>query len=543
MILLPIILTTGLILFDINSRGLLQFGWGPDTAKFVRTLLGFGGSLLAGVLIGVIVSWSVKHKPEKALHRYLPLIIPTGYALIFAVLALLFAGKDFTSGWWGAFYFKNPLYILTVAGLTITGYPFLIPGFELLGYAGFGLGVLIQSRLAGFRKQVGKDHSVSDQSATGQAESEKTASERPGAEKSLRSWPAGFAVVLLLALFISYESARDPLREGIVAIRYGESMIANELTEYDLRNIAPFKADNGLARLDRPAALQFSDLKEMPRLDGATAAYPVYGAFVEAVYTGLGEHYRETVDQNSKEFYSAFVDSDVYPYNIIKCSKTSLAYQRLISKETDIIFVAEPSSSQLADVRRQGDEFVLTPIASEAFVLFTNIYNPVDSLTAQQIRQIYTGEITNWREVGGPSKSILAYQRPEDSGSQTIMQNEVMNGLTMMEPSSTTYASGMGDIIKRVAEYKNARNSLGYSFMYYSSAMIKNNQIKYLAVDGVKPTASTVKDRTYPYTVPVYAVTLKSNNSQENIQRLLQWILSSEGQKLIEQTGYIPLQP
>lgn len=357
----------------------------------------------------------------------------------------------------------------------------------------------------------------------------------------MHSWPAGFAVVLLLALFISYVSARDQLREGVVAILYGESMIASELTEYDLRNIAPFKEDNGLAKLERPAALQFSDLKEMPRLDGATAAYPVYGAFVEAVYTGLGEHYRKTVDQNSKEFFSAFVDSDVYPYNIVKCSKAELAYQRLIKKETDVIFVAEPSAAQLADVRSQGEEFVLTPIASEAFVFFTNINNPVDSLTAKQIRQIYSGEITNWHKVGGPYKSILAYQRPENSGSQTIMQKKVMNGLTMMEPSATTYASGMGEIIKRVAQYKNARNSLGYSFMYYSSAMIKNNQIKYLAVDGVKPTAATVKDRTYPYTVPVYAVTLKSNNNQENIQGLLNWILSAEGQKLIEETGYIPL--
>lgn len=59
--------------------------------------------------------------------------------------------------------------------------------------------------------------------------------------------------------------------------------------------------------------------------------------------------------------------------------------------------------------------------------------------------------------------------------------------------------------------------------------------------NSLLPMAATVKDRTYPYTVPVYAVTLKSNNNQENIQGLLNWILSAEGQKLIEETGYIPL--
>lgn len=527
-IILPVILTFGLIVFGMSMEGLNRLGWGQDTAKFVRTLIGLTGSLLTGTVSGALFSWGYKPKPEKPLHRYLPVLAPVLYALIFALPALISAGQDFTSAWWNVYYFKNPMYLLLALVLALTGYSFLFPGYELMGYAGFALGMLLQERLAHTRVKAGEK------------------SQPPSKIRQvLCNWPTAFTATIILALITSAAAAGNQLREGMIEIRYGETNIANDLTEYDLLKIAPFKADNGLARLERPAALQFTSLEEMPRLDGATAAYPVYAAFVEAVYSGLGDYYRVHADQEreSKDVYGAFVESEEYPYNIVKCSKTDRAYQRLINQETDLIFVAEPSAAQRMAIQAQGDDFSLTPIASEAFVFFTNIQNPVDGLTAEQIRGIYSGGITNWHQVGGPFRSILAYQRPENSGSQTIMHNKVMAGQEMTEPNATTVVSGMGGVIKQVAEYKNAKNSLGYSFMYYSSQMIKNNQIKYLAVDGVKPTATTVRDKSYPYTVPVYAVTLKSKAGQENIQRFQQWILSAEGQELIEQTGYIPLQP
>lgn len=278
----------------------------------------------------------------------------------------------------------------------------------------------------------------------------------------------------------------------------------------------------------------------MPRLDGATAVYPVYGAFVEAVYKGLGEYYVANKQNPEKDNYLAFVASENFPLNIVQCSKTDKAYERLIQGETDIIFVAEPSKAHIEAIKAKGDEFALTPVGSEAFVFFTNAENPVENLSMKQIQEIYTGKITHWKEVGGQNQRILPYQRPENSGSQTVMENKVMKDLKMVEQTKETVAGGMGDMINRVASYKNAKNSLGYSFMYYSSEMIKNNQIKYIAMDGVKPTPETVRNKTYPFTVPVYAVTLKSNQ-KENVSRFIQWVLSEEGQSLVKRTGYIPV--
>lgn len=91
-----------------------------------------------------------------------------------------------------------------------------------------------------------------------------------------------------------------------------------------------------------------------------------------------------------------------------------------------------------------------------------------------------------------------------------------------------------------MAGYKNARGAIGYSFMYYSSEMFINNKIKYIGVEGVKPSPGTVRDRTYPFTVPIYAVTLQSN-TDENVQKFLEWIVSEEGQTLVERTGYVSL--
>ncbi|MGF7186386.1 ABC-type phosphate transport system substrate-binding protein [Desulfitispora alkaliphila] len=171
----------------------------------------------------------------------------------------------------------------------------------------------------------------------------------------------------------------------------------------------------------------------------------------------MDEYYQANKNNHDKDIYTAFVASDEYPFNIIKCSKTGTAYERLINGETDIIFVAEPSSAHVEAIVAKGDKFVLTPLGSEAFVFFTNAENPVESLITKELQRIYSGKITNWRDVGGENRSILPYQRPENSGSQTIMQNWVMRDVEMQEPTQETYAGGMGQIISQVASYRNAK--------------------------------------------------------------------------------------
>lgn len=514
MILIPILFTLGLFgLFNIISRQTMSEKYGRDMGRFIYLCIAFFAPLVVGGIIGFIFSKRSKNKPSSLKERYLAPAIPIVYTLVFSTLIMIFSSDDFNSIWWGIYVFKNPVFFLFHFALYFGGFHYIAIVAELMGYTGFVLGIYLSDIFS------------------------KADAQNESPMKSKKK----YALVFIIPIVFSGIMTRDIINNGLTELRYGESTIGKDLNEYDLYRIAPFKENNGLAKLDKPASLQFTDFENMPRLDGATAAYPVYAAFVEAVYKGLGEYYEENKDSNEKDIYSAFVGSDDYPLNIVKCTKTGTAYERLINGETDIIFVAEPSKAHIEMIEAKGDEFVLTPIGSEAFVFFTNAKNPVGNLSIKQIQDIYSGKITNWKEVGGQNKSILPYQRPENSGSQTVMQNKVMKDISMLTPTEETHAGGMGEIISQVASYKNAKNSLGYSFMYYSSQMVKNNQIKHIAIDGIKPTPENIRNKTYPFTVPVYAVTLKSN-SNENVKKFIDWVLSEEGQSLVEKTGYTSIQ-
>jgi phosphate transport system substrate-binding protein len=513
MILLPILITGGSILasaFLSNLTSASQLG--SYERRLVYILISLLGPLLLGAITGYILSKGLKVKPTVPMQRYFPAFFPMILALVTAVIISISTGNDYNSGYWGLYTLKNPTFIFFNFVVAFSGNSFIIPIVEISGYCGFVIGFLLQEKV---NKTIRK-------------------------EKSARNLKVFFAALSLSFLVFSYFHTKNIIENGILELRYGNSTIAAELTEFDLLKIAPFKENNGLAKLEKEASLQFTDLAIMPRLDGATAAYPVYASFVQAVYKGLGDYYEANKNSSEKDIYSAFVDAESYPLNIVRCTKTNGAYERLINEETDIIFTAEPSSDQLEQIKAKGDEFVLTPIGSEAFVFFTNINNPVENLSIEQIQDIYSGKIANWKDVGGPNRSVLPYQRPQNSGSQTIMENKVMRDIKMMAPTKDTFASGMGGIINKVASYKNANNAIGYSFMYYSSSMIRNNQIKYIAVNDIMPTPETVRNKTYPFTVPVYAVTLKSNKNQ-NVAKMLNWILSEEGQGLIEKTGYVPI--
>ena len=504
MVAIPLVLTFCLFAFlsILNSPSLSNMG--EYSSDFVILLGGILVSFFVGMIIGLIFSKFNKNESDNKKYHFA--IIPIIYALTFALLAIILSKGNYNSSWWLVYVLKNPIFLVFGFIIVFTGFFYLLPVAEIVGYTGFLFGIFLYDAII-----------------------KRSSLERTSKLVCLTT----LIVVISFTIIVS----RDVIHSGITELVHGKSTIGNDLSEYDLLAIAPFKEGNGLAKLDKPASLQFMELDVMPRLDGATAAYPVYASFVEAVYTGLGEYYEANKDSNEKDIYTAFVASEEYPFDIIKCSKTSTAYERLIKGETDIIFVAEPSKAHLEEITKLGDEFVLTQIGSEAFVFFTNVKNPVESLTMKEIQDIYSGEITSWKEVGGRNRKITPYQRPENSGSQTIMQNWVMKDIEMQPPTTETYAGGMGEIIDKVSSYQNSTGSIGYSFMYYSSEMVKNNQIKYISVDGVKPTQETIINNTYPFTVPVYAVHLKSNKN-ENIEKFVSWILSEEGQSLVQKTGY-----
>lgn len=332
-----------------------------------------------------------------------------------------------------------------------------------------------------------------------------------------RMWLGFLALCLLCGGYVGYGYYKD-------------SIPTLDDRDFMLYDYIPFAEDTKAVSLDEPSTLTYEG--PIYKMDGATALYPIYASFVQAIYPE-GEYriYDNTEDGLGR----------------ITCTGTIEAYNRLIGGHTDIIFCAAPSQDQLDAAKAEGVELHLTPIGREAFVFFVNSKNPVDSLTVEQIRQIYTGKITNWSEVGGSSQSIRPFQRAENSGSQSALLR-LMDGLPLIEPKREDRLGGMGEIINEVAAYRNYKNALGYSFRFYATEMDGSDGIKLLAMNGVEPTRETIRDGSYPITSTFYAVTAAPigqpapEEGDRGLRALLDWILSPQGQQIIEEAGYVALQ-
>ena len=353
-------------------------------------------------------------------------------------------------------------------------------------------------------------------------------------------FPTTFAVLLLL---VNGQWKRKWCRIamalwGVLVVAFGILLGVNYAREavptvsdrgLMLDEYHPFAEGTKAVTLPETSTLQLSQAEAASlRIDGATALYPVYASFARNAFA-------------PSEIYYTWQDGHA---PTLKCSGTTTAYQRLIKGETDVIFCAQPSQAQLADAEAAGMQLHLTPIGREAFVFFVNTKNPVTGLTVEQIQRIYTGEITNWREVGGKNKRILPYQRDEGSGSQTALQS-LMAGLPLMTPDREEIVDGMGGIIERVATYRNFDGALGFTFRFYANEMVGSNQIRLLALNGVAPTKDTIRDGSYPIASYFYAVTASPigerapEDSNPLLQRFLSWCQSRQGQWIVEEVGYV----
>ena len=283
------------------------------------------------------------------------------------------------------------------------------------------------------------------------------------------------------------------------------------------REYRPFVEGNKLVEVELSPQYTLNPDAGYPRLNGAYALYPIYAAMVQGMYP---EHIAEN------HWYLRTDGSDVI-------------YRELLTGERDLIFALAPSKKQQEDAEKAGVKYELTPFCMDAFVFFVNANNPVDNLTTDQIKGIYSGKITNWKEVGAPfSTKIIPFQRNEGSGSQTTLQ-KLMGDTPIMPPLKEDRLGGMGDIINDTANYRNYKAALGFSFRYYSTEMLRNNQIKLISVDGVAPTVENIRNGSYPLVATVYMVSARPRSN--NTRRIVDFMLSPEGQKLVEDTGYVSL--
>jgi ABC-type phosphate transport system substrate-binding protein len=256
-----------------------------------------------------------------------------------------------------------------------------------------------------------------------------------------------------------------------------------------------------------------------PRVDGSTATIPLSAA----VYRFLTGASKEEADTD------------------IVHTKTTNSYLSLIDGKVDLLIVYEPSKTVYDTLETRNMKLNMKPIGKDALVFLMNEANPVQSVTHDELIKIYNGTITNWSELGGPDKEIIAFQRPEDSGSQTLMKKLVMKDVEMMEAPKNMRPTEMDDIIVAIANYSNDSNALGYSVYYYTKNMFNQPGLSYLAINDVVPNSETIQDNTYPYVNEFYAVIREDEPSDSNAHKIFDWLSSTEGQTLIDKLGYVPI--
>lgn len=220
--------------------------------------------------------------------------------------------------------------------------------------------------------------------------------------------------------------------------------------------------------------------------------------------------------------------------------KTDESYNYLLNNWSDILIAAEGCEAVKNLYEEENFQYDIEPIAMEALVFVVNKNNPVDSLTVEQIKKIYSGEITNWAQVGGDDINISAFQRNEESGSQVMMRKCVMTDTEMMEAPTELIPETMGGLIEGVAAYDNSSAAIGYTVYYYADSMRMAEDLKIIRVDDIEPCNETIASGEYPFINPYYCLIRKNEGAESPARIIFDWLVGEEGQQMVADSGYVP---
>ena len=206
----------------------------------------------------------------------------------------------------------------------------------------------------------------------------------------------------------------------------------------------------------------------------------------------------------------------------------------LLEGTTDIAMSSRPlkMDEKLAFKNKGLKEIV---IAMDALAVIVHPSNNVIRLTREQLEEIFTGKINNWKEVGGKDMKIIAYSRETSSGTYEFFKEHVMDKKNYA--SSVLNMPATGAIVQSVSQTEGA---IGYIGLAYETKEVKHIAVSYDAGKTfVLPSLETSQDGTYPVSRPLYYFYAGENASE--VLPFIDFILSAKGQQLVAETGYVPL--
>ncbi|MDR2894676.1 MAG: InlB B-repeat-containing protein [Alistipes sp.] len=281
-------------------------------------------------------------------------------------------------------------------------------------------------------------------------------------------------------------------------------------------------------------------LDKYPRVDGATSTRAL-NYMIACKLLGIPYVWDFMSETNEMNVYPkgefGHGDSSILR-GCIATSQTHGAMMNLIHKRADIILRSTTASpDERAAAEAAGVTLVETPIALDAFVFIKHNTNPVQSLTLEQIRKIYTGQITDWSQVGGSEAPMTVYTRPRNSGSEEAFRELVMGEQEPAEFPEEQQIMSMAGLF-----WEMKRNPLGiaYIFKNYKEKIVGRYEPAF-AIEGVLPSPVTMRDRTYPLTTEVYAIIRSDLDRTSTAYRLYEWLQSDAARGVLEECGFVSL--
>lgn len=208
----------------------------------------------------------------------------------------------------------------------------------------------------------------------------------------------------------------------------------------------------------------------------------------------------------------------------------------LINGTTDICNASRPMKQSEIDKLKARFNVMGVEIkaAKDGLAIYTNETNPVQELTIDQLKRIYTGVITNWKDVGGPDAKILIYGRENSSGTYVYFKDNVLDGNDFSPMTQTM--PGTAAVVNAVAKDK---HGIGYGGAAYAKGIREVKVKKDANSLGYAPTEENIKSGKYPIARYLYLYT--RNRPTGALKGFIDWILSSEGQQVVSKVGYFPV--
>ncbi len=274
--------------------------------------------------------------------------------------------------------------------------------------------------------------------------------------------------------------------------------------------------------------------EDYPRIDGSTSTL----GLVRAVW-------RAMVDDSSAAFGAGYPE---------EAGKTVPSYHKLLDGEADMIFVPYASEDVLQAADDAGVELEFHKVAAEALIFITPKDNSADNITREQVRSIYLhNAIDNWKKLGGPRRKLVPICRNADSGSQSQLDNLVLDNEPMHPAIEKNHVElTMEGMLDQVAYYhsggfdgKPTRSyALGYTLYSYLINMTEmtgvGDNLKILDYEGITPERENIADGSYPLADGYYAVIRSDLPEDHSARAIISWLQSEDGVAAIERIGLIP---